>query len=136
MTSAELLPAQGILPATTDVLIIGAGPAGLAAAEAAGSARIPASDATMNCQTPCCGRLAPRSDMIGQTATAATTPSTIRLLLNWQPSGDRGGGPCGRSCRLVSSDRITLSDSAPLHVRNQWKGPSSSWTEGPFCSKP
>lgn len=38
MTSAELLPAQGILPATTDVLIIGAGPAGLAAAEAAGSA--------------------------------------------------------------------------------------------------
>ena len=41
-------------------------------AETAGSISTPASVATMNCQTPCCGRLAPKSEAAGQTARAAT----------------------------------------------------------------
>jgi hypothetical protein len=39
----------------------------------AGRANTKASVATMNCHTPCCGRFAPRSDIVGQTASAATT---------------------------------------------------------------
>ena len=52
--------------------------------ESAGRRRITASAATISCQTPCCGRLAPRSDIAGQSDKLAVTIRRDAAAAGWE----------------------------------------------------
>jgi len=54
------------------------------AVESAGRRRITASAATISCQTPCCGRLAPRSDIAGQSDRLAVTIRRDAAAAGWE----------------------------------------------------